>query len=228
MSDSTDNRLIFPPWANYLMPAVLLLLIGGAVYVPGIVVLAVSPSATAVGYQPAQPIPFSHAAHVGIHGIDCLYCHTTATTTAYAAIPSTQTCMNCHATVLSDSPLLAPLRESHETGKPIAWKKVHDLPDYVYFDHAAHVNKGVGCTTCHGPIATMDVVRQAEPLSMAWCLGCHRDPTPHLRPRDAVTRTDWDPLEATGLSQSALGPRLAEELRVSDRLVMENCSTCHR
>lgn len=209
------------------MPVALVLVVGGGLYVAVLLAIAGEPGTHAVGYAPVQPVPFSHAAHVGKLGLDCRYCHTTATTAAFAAVPPTQTCMNCHATVLPDSPKLALVRESHETGNPIPWQRVHDLPDYVHFDHAVHVSKGVGCTTCHGPVHTMDVVRQVAPLSMAWCLDCHRDPTPHLRPRDAITRTDWDPA-TLGRDQGDLGRELLREYRIPDRLVMENCSTCHR
>lgn len=226
MSESRSQRFVFPPWANYLMPAALLLIVGGGIYTTALLTFAGAPSTTAVGYAPVQPIPFSHAVHAGSLGLDCRYCHTTVISSAFAALPATQTCMNCHATVLPDSPKLALLRECYETGQPIPWRKVHDLPDYVHFDHSAHVNKGIGCTTCHGPVQTMDVVRQVHPLSMAWCLDCHRDPTPHLRPRNAVTRTDWDPAN-NGRTQRELGRELAELLRIPPRLVLENCSTCH-
>lgn len=228
MSHPQPDPFVFPPWANYLMPAVLVLVVGGAIYVPALLVLAAAPSAVAVGYAPVQPVPFSHATHVGTLGLDCRYCHTTVMTTAYAALPPTQTCMNCHVTILPDSPLLTPVRESFETGLPIPWQKVHNLPDYVRFDHAAHVNKGIGCTSCHGPVRTMEVMRQAQPLSMAWCLECHRDPTPHLRPPDAITRPDEDPRTAADRSPAERGRELAPTYRLPDRLVMENCSTCHR
>jgi len=228
MNQSKDKPFLFPRWANYLLPAAVILIVGAGVYIPFVVALVGSPETTDVGYAPEQPIPFSHALHVGRLGMDCRYCHTTAETGAIAGLPPTQTCMNCHANIKADSPALAPLRESYETGMPIEWKKVHDLPDHAYFNHSAHVNKGIGCTTCHGPIHEMEVVRQIQPLSMAWCLDCHRSPEKHVRPRDAVTSTDWDVLLRAGLPQGELGPTLAKEHRIESVRSMEGCAKCHR
>jgi hypothetical protein len=159
--------------------------------------------------------------HAGELGMDCRYCHDTVEQAACAAIPPTQTCMNCHKLINPDSDKLLLVRESYATGMPIAWVRVHDLPDYVYFDHSAHLRAGVGCASCHGRVDKMDVVYQVETLAMGWCLDCHRDPQPHLRPREAVTQMAWVPTEA---SQS-LGRRLRELYDVNPK---DDCSVCHR
>jgi hypothetical protein len=219
--DGASRRFDFPPWTNHLR----ILAVVAAVMVPFYAVLLIyggfSPRTTAVGYQPIQPVPYSHALHVGQLGLDCRYCHTTVETAAFAAVPPTQTCMNCHQTIRKESPKLLPVRESFATGMPVRWIKVHDLPDFVYFDHSAHVRHGVGCVTCHGRIDKMEVVQQAEPLNMAWCLECHRQPEKRLRPLDQVTAMDWTPAE----EPLALGRRLRQELGVNPST---DCSTCHR
>jgi len=184
----------FPRWTNRI-PTIAPF--AGAVGA-GAVVLAVwywfSPKYTDVGYEPEQPVAFSHKLHAGDLGLDCRYCHNTVEKGAHAAVPPTQTCMNCHTLVLPESEKLSPVRASLESGKPIPWVRVHMLPDYAYFDHSVHVAAGVGCATCHGRIDQMEVVHQAEPLSMSWCLDCHRDPAPNLRPRTEVTNMKWDEL----------------------------------
>ncbi len=218
---------MFPRWANYLLPALLILAVGGATYVPVLVTYGFSPTTWAVGYMPTQPVPFSHALHAGELGMDCLYCHTTVDKAAFAAVPSTQTCMNCHTAIKPDSPKLAAVRESYATGQPIAWKKVHDLPDYAYFNHAIHVNKGVGCVSCHGRVDKMEVVYQSKPLTMAWCLECHRAPEQHLRPREEVTNMAWVP-EVIGKTQYELGTELKQKYNVHDSAYMTSCYTCHR
>lgn len=218
----------FPRWANYLLPASVIIVVGGVFYVPFLVGLAASPKTSDVGYAPVQPIPFSHRLHVGELGMDCRFCHTNIDTAAVASLPTTETCMSCHASVTPDSPLLAPLRESYESGMPISWRKVHDLPDHAYFNHAAHINKGIGCNTCHGPVHEMEVVQQAKTLSMASCLECHRNPEAYIRPREAVTWMDWDSLKATGKPQLQLGAELVEEYRVELGASIESCSKCHR
>ena len=171
-----SDKFVFPRWANYLLPAIVVLAAGGGAVVPAIVGLAFSANTLNVGYAPVQPVPYSHALHVGELGLDCRYCHTTVEDTSFAALPPTQTCMNCHTNIRSTSPLLEPVFKSNQTGEPVPWVKVHDLPDYVYFNHSAHVDKGVSCVSCHGRIDKMRVVRQAKPLSMGWCLDCHRAP----------------------------------------------------
>jgi hypothetical protein len=169
----------------------------------------------------AQPVPFSHAHHVGDVGLDCRYCHSSVEESAFAGIPPTKTCMNCHAQLFADSPMLEPVRESFRTGKPIEWTRVHDLPDFVYFDHSIHVNKGVACVTCHGPIDRMALVWQQSSLLMSWCVDCHRHPELNLQPRDTVMRTRWEAPE----DRVALGRELMERYGVRTRT---DCSTCHR
>ncbi len=211
----------FPLWIDRFRPLASVLLLGAPIYLLGLLYYAGSPRTTDVGYQPAQPVPFSHALHAGELGIDCRYCHTTVERAAHAAIPSTEMCMNCHAQVAKDSEKLLAVRESYTTGKPIRWIRVHDLPDYVYFDHSVHLARGIGCVSCHGRIDKMEEVRQVETLSMGWCLDCHRNPQPHLRPVEFVTRMDWMPDE----DPAALGRRLAEQNRIAPST---DCSTCHR
>lgn len=222
MSDRKSNDFFtFPKWVNILRPAVPVLVVGGAVYATLIVWLGFSPRTTDVGYAPKQPVPYSHALHVGQLGMDCMYCHTTVNEAAHAAVPPTQTCMNCHSMVRANSEKLIPVRESYATGMPVEWIRVHDLPDYAYFNHSAHVRRGVGCVSCHGRVDTMEVVYQVEPLSMGWCLECHRNPERHLRPLDTVTQMDWMPEE----DQQVLGARLAEMYDINPP---EDCNSCHR
>ncbi|MEQ1827179.1 MAG: cytochrome c3 family protein [Pirellula sp.] len=223
-----NDRFQFPRWANYLFPGMLLVAIGILTYIPLIGTLALSPDTRSIGYQPKQPVQFSHAVHAGKLKMDCRYCHTTVESAAFAAIPPTQTCLNCHAAIKSESQLVEPIRKSYESGKPISWIKVHDVPDFVYFNHSAHINKGVACVTCHGRIDQMEEVFQAKALSMAWCLECHRAPEKHLRPRDAVTAMDWDVKAATGKSQQELGAELFAQYHVQAPHFMTSCSTCHR
>jgi hypothetical protein len=174
-----------------------------------------------VGYMPWQPVAFSHAVHAGNLGMDCRYCHTTVERAAMAAVPPTSVCMNCHRGIAPDSSKLEPLQRSVASGDPVRWVRVHNLPDYVYFDHSAHVGRGVSCVSCHGRIDRMDRVYQVEPLSMAWCLKCHRDPAPRIRPLEFVTHLDWFPDE----DPRELGERLMKENGISPST---DCSTCHR
>ncbi|MCU0233268.1 MAG: cytochrome c family protein [Thermoanaerobaculales bacterium] len=219
--DKSNDIFIFPKWTWVLRPAVAIGAAGGLLYAAVVVTFGFSPWATDVGYAPVQPVPYSHALHVGQLGMDCRYCHSAVETTAHAAVPPTQTCMNCHSMIRAASEKLIPVRESYATGMPVEWVKVHDLPDYVYFNHSAHVRRGVGCVSCHGRIDTMEVVTQVEPLSMGWCLRCHREPERHLRPLEFVTQLDWVP----GEDQLALGRRLREQ---NDINPPQDCSTCHR
>jgi hypothetical protein len=219
--DKSSDIFVFPKWTWILRPGIAVAAIGGAVYVTLIVWLGFSPKTTDVGYAPIQPVPYSHAVHVGQLGIDCLYCHNTVEETAHAAIPPTQTCMNCHSAIRTNSEKLIPVRQSYATGMPVEWIRVHDLPDYVYFNHSAHVRRGVGCVSCHGRIDTMEVVSQVEPLSMGWCLDCHRNPERHLRPVEFVTAMDWVPED----DQLVLGRRLREEYDINPKV---DCNTCHR
>jgi len=176
---------------------------------------------TEVGTPREQPIPFSHRHHVGGIGIDCRYCHTSVEDAAFAGIPSTQTCMNCHRQIWSTSALLEPVRESFRMDKSLTWIRVHDLPDFVYFDHSIHVRKGVGCATCHGRVDQMPLMWRTQTLHMEWCLDCHRHPEQYLRPRDKVFTMDWEP----PADQIALGTRLVHDYGVNS---MTSCSACHR
>ncbi len=212
------SRFVFPKWVNTIRPAVAVLLLGGPVYAVLLVAYGASPKTTDVGYAPKQPVAYSHAIHAGDLGIDCRYCHNTVETAAFAAIPPTQTCMNCHAAIRSDTAKMLPVRQSYATGMPIEWVKIHDLPDYVYFDHSAHVRRGVGCASCHDK---MEVVSQVETLSMGWCLDCHRAPEKHLRPQEAITQMDW----SAGANQLEVGARIRKENNINPST---DCSTCHR
>ncbi|HET6251236.1 MAG TPA: cytochrome c3 family protein [Tepidisphaeraceae bacterium] len=302
----SSTRFVFPRWANYLLPVIVIGVVGGAFYAPVLFAFGASPKTMAIGYAPKQPVPYSHATHAGKLGLDCRYCHTTVEKTAFAALPPTQTCMNCHTNIkrtipnvnhraltedelsqlspalreiakkptLTDddlaklppedaqvlrlvvpNPNLEPIRHSWTSGEPMHWVKVHDLPDYVYFNHSAHVNHGVGCIECHGRIDRMEVVRQEKPLSMGWCLECHRDPGSHLRPKEvAVTNMDWnrDQMSKAQVSQLPAGIRdnfdvtegdfvkmspeksndlsakLLKDYGIRDVAYMQSCYTCHR
>lgn len=212
---------IFPKWTLkvplYLAAA---LPVAGAAAV-GAVWYYGSPEYTDVGYRPAQPVPYSHAFHVGELGLDCRYCHASVEESAVSNIPPTQVCMNCHHVATRESELLEPIRKSAEQGRPMRWVRIHNLPDYAFFDHSVHVGAGVGCATCHGPVHEMEVVYQAEPLSMSWCLDCHRDPGPSLRPLDAVTDMEWIPTgDHAAFAEQAIAERgLAPP---------EDCTGCHR
>lgn len=176
-----------------------------------------------VGEPLAQPIPFSHKHHVGDDGIDCRYCHTTVETSAFAGMPSTGVCMSCHSQLYTDQPVLAALRESLASGQPIAWRRVHRLPDFVFFNHAVHVKRGVACIECHGRIDQMPLTWRAAPLQMQWCLACHRNPQPHLHPPAEVTAMPPPtPVSADDAAQLARLMQLHDGRRRSD------CSTCHR
>lgn len=174
-----------------------------------------------------QPVQFSHKHHVGDDGIDCRYCHTSVETAASAGLPSTTTCMNCHRQIWSDSPYLEPVRASFQSGKPIEWIRVHDLPDFAYFNHSIHVKKGVGCSTCHGRIDQMPIIYQAKSLQMEWCLECHRAPERFVRPPDKIFDMEWRP-ENTTKDQLAEGVQLKAHYRIQGRHILESCSTCHR
>ncbi len=216
---------IFRPGADTLARVVL----AGIAVVP---VLAVgmattlwrSPYATAQDVTREQPVPFSHEHHVGGLGIDCRYCHTSVEKAAFAGIPPTETCMSCHSQIWTNAPMLAPVRTSLAAGRPLVWRRVHVLPDYVYFNHSVHVAKGVGCATCHGAIQTMKLVRQVAPLTMGWCLDCHRNPGPNLRPREAVFDMTWTP----PAGQAEQGTRLAAAYHVKSPARLSECSICHR
>jgi hypothetical protein len=171
-----------------------------------------------------QPVPFSHEHHVGGLGLDCRYCHTTVETSNTANIPPTKTCMNCHSQIWKTSPTLEPVRASFRTGTSIRWTRVHDLPDFVYFNHSIHINKGVGCETCHGRVDHMPLTYQATSLRMEWCLDCHRNPEKYVRPRAFVTTMGYQPAG----DQDELGRGLVKEYEIQDARALTSCSTCHR
>ncbi len=171
-----------------------------------------------------QPVQFSHKHHVGDDGIDCRYCHTSVERSSFAGMPSTKTCMNCHSQIFANSPYLQPVHESWRTGKPIQWTRVHDLPDFVYFNHSIHVSKGVGCITCHGQVDRMPLMWQVSSLQMEWCLQCHRQPERFLRPREQVFSMEWQP----PTDQLELGRKLVKEYNIRNPAALTSCSTCHR
>lgn len=227
MAEEQGNpRFVFPRWTNYLLLILVVGTAGGALYAPVLVGLGFSPKTLAVGYAPVQPVPFSHAQHAGQLGIDCRYCHIGVEKGPHSTLPATQICMNCHASVRTTSEKLAPVFESWKSGKPVQWIRVHDLADYVYFNHSAHVNRGVSCASCHGRVDEMDVVAQAQPLSMGWCLDCHRSPEKNLRPLDQITNLGWKP--PAGEAGVALGKELKQQFHIRDTQYMQSCSTCHR
>ncbi|MEO8875946.1 MAG: cytochrome c3 family protein [Polyangiaceae bacterium] len=175
-----------------------------------------SPKNLQVGYAPLQPVAYSHRLHAGDLGIDCRYCHANIERSAHAMIPATQTCMGCHSIVKTDSAKLEPVRASWKTGAPLEWTKVTKLPEHAYFNHSAHLAAGVGCVTCHGRIDQMEVVRLDKPISMGWCLECHRDPAKNLRPKDQITNMNWTPdMAPAGWQPPKVNPPT-------------NCSGCHR
>jgi hypothetical protein len=213
---------IFPRWTNRLP----LYLIVGALMIGSGVTAGVwyyfTPKYTRVGYQPIQPVGFPHSVHVDQLGLDCRYCHSAVEKSWYSNVPSSSTCMNCHNQVLKDDPRLALVRESAATGEPIAWVQIHKVPDFVYFNHSVHVNRGVSCVHCHGQINKMDEVYHAKPFSMTFCLDCHRNPAPNLRPKEKITQLDWDPHEHL---PADWGQKAVKEWNVN---ASQNCSACHR
>jgi len=183
-----------------------------------------SPYMTRQNITREQPVQFSHKHHVGDDGIDCRYCHTSVETSAVAGIPPTKTCMNCHSVIFNNAGYLEPVRESYRTDRSIEWVKIHRLADFVYFNHSIHVNKGIGCSTCHGRVDEMPLIFQANTLLMQWCLDCHRNPEAYLRPMDQVFAMDWQP----GPDQEELGKKFAKERNLRTTAELTSCSTCHR
>jgi len=217
------KQFFFPRWANKTVPLAGVVLGVAPVYLTFLIWYGASPKTIDVGYQPHQPVPYSHALHAGELGLDCRYCHNTVEQAGHAAIPPTETCMNCHQRVRTKSAKLAPIRESWQTGEAVEWVKVHDLPDYVYFNHSAHVTRGIGCVSCHGRIDQMAEVSQFAPLSMGWCLDCHREPWQNLRPPAEVTNMTWRP--PNGEDRVEFGKKLAQQNNIHPPT---DCSTCHR
>lgn len=224
-SEKRETAQVFPRVANTLvwvsiLAGVLLIALGiGLLYY-----FTQSASARGVGYNVPQPIPYSHQLHVQGLRIDCRYCHNYVEESGYANVPATETCMSCHSVIRTNSPNLVRVRESWATNTPIKWNKVHDLPDFVYFNHSIHVAKGVGCSTCHGNIAEMPVVHKTKALYMGWCLDCHRDPSRYVRPKEEIYNTDWRPPE----NQAELGRELVQEYQIRGAYQLTNCAICHR
>lgn len=207
---------IFPRWLNRVPQGVAASAVLGGVAIVLVVWYWFSPEYTDVGYRPAQPVAFSHRTHAGTLGMDCRYCHNTVERSFYAAVPPTETCMTCHKHVLARDARTALVRASFEADRPIPWVRVHMLPDYAYFNHRVHLSAGVGCISCHDRIDRMTVVHQAKSLSMGWCLSCHRNPTPNLRPRSEVTNMRW-----TG--HAGKDPAITRKIEPP-----LHCSGCHR
>lgn len=214
---------IFPKSANTL-PLQILIFLGilGGVATAGINYYA-TPKYTRVGYQPVQPVPFEHSLHAGQLGIDCRYCHAAVEKSGTSSVPAAQTCMNCHSTIKTQSPLLEVVRQSYQTGDPVPWVKIHANPDYVYFNHSVHVNRGVSCVECHGKVNEMPVVHQDQPHSMSWCLDCHRNPAARIRRPEDVFNLDSKRV----IDQE--GAQKAQELVDHWKLMPPtSCSGCHR
>lgn len=214
---------IFPKWTNWL-PIHLLVVatVCGSSVALGVTYYFTN-KYTNVGYMPTQPVPFEHSLHVTQLGMDCRYCHTGVEVSSHSNVPNTQTCMNCHSQVQKDNPKLAAVRASWESGRPIPWIKIHKAPDYVYFNHAVHVNRGISCYSCHGPVNHMEVVYQHEPQSMGWCLDCHRAPEKNIRPLNQVFNLDWK--AESPEAQLEMGKKFVQEWNVKPPT---NCAGCHR
>lgn len=213
------SRIIFPEWTETLKKALRVLLLGAPVYLVALIAFGVRDGkAIRIGYTPDQPVPYSHALHAGELGIDCRYCHSAVEKSSKAAVPPAAVCMNCHSAIRVDSPKLGPIRSAYSGNAPVHWVRVHDLPDYVYFNHSAHVTRGVGCESCHGRIDQMVQVYQHAPLTMEWCLGCHRNPEPNLRDPEKVTAMGYEPAPGEGA-------RIREQNKINPPT---DCSTCHR
>jgi hypothetical protein len=213
---------IFHPSTNTLSKVSIF----GAIFIVAGLALAAatinrSPYFTQVHVARPQPVPFSHKHHVSGLGIDCRYCHTTVETSSFAGMPSTETCMSCHSQIWTDSSMLEPVRESYRTDKSLEWTRVNQLPDYVYFNHSIHVNKGVGCGTCHGRVDQMPLAWRENTLYMRWCLECHNNPELYVRPREAVFQMDYEPPK----DQLVQGERLVKEYKIKK---LTDCYTCHR
>ena len=218
---------IFPKSANKLpLQIIVFLFILGGVVTAATNYYA-TPKYTRIGYQPIQPVPYSHALHAGQLGLDCRYCHSNVEKSGVANLPTAQTCMNCHSQVKTDSPLLAPIRASYASGQPVKWVRIHQTPDYVYFNHSVHVSRGVSCFECHGQINQMDVVYHAKPLSMGWCLDCHRNPESHLRPLDQITNLDWRP-DTMKIEGKTHEQWAAEFVKNNKIMPPQSCTGCHR
>jgi hypothetical protein len=214
---------IFPPSANWFSKASVLIVL---VFVGSLLSIILNINrldyVSKVNVPIDQPVPFSHKHHVQGMGIDCRYCHTTVEESAFAGIPPTETCMTCHSQIWTEAPLLEPVRESYRTNTSLQWNRVHDLPDFVYFDHSIHLSKGIGCQSCHGQVDEMPLVWKENTLNMEWCLECHRAPEKFIRPQEEVFNMTWQAQD-----QESLGPKLVAEYQVQTSQ-LTNCSICHR
>ena len=216
---------VFPKSANPWSKASLIFLLFLVVLVGWtILTLQRSDFVTTANEYIEQPVQFSHQHHAGGIGIECRYCHTSVEVSPSAGIPPTKTCINCHSQIWNTAPYLEPVRASYRDDTPLNWIRVHDLPDFVYFNHSIHIRKGVGCETCHGRVDRMPLIRQVQSLQMEWCLDCHRDPSRFVRPLDAVTTMGYQPATA----QSELGPRLVRDYKIAGVEELTSCSVCHR
>ncbi len=217
--------MVFPKWTNKIPAILLVSLIGALCIVTAVIYYWGSPKNLVVGYQPVQPIAYSHKIHAGQLGLDCRYCHYNVERGKHAGVPSTEVCMNCHTMILSGATTgkveIQKIHDAFKSQKPIPWVRVHKLADFAYFDHSAHVNKGVSCVSCHGRIDQMDVVRIEKPLSMGWCLECHRNPAPNIRDKKWVTNLAWTP----DGDPAVMGQEFMKMYNVHPRT---DCSTCHR
>lgn len=216
---------IFPPRSNLFARLSILIALILLAAITGFLVWWVHSSAfTKVGVTIQQPVPFPHNFHVAGLGLNCRYCHDAVDKSSFADLPPTETCMSCHSQIATDRPVLAPVRESWQTGKPIQWNRVNSLPDFVYFDHHIHVQKGIGCETCHGRVDQMTTNVKENTLFMTWCLNCHRNPAKYIRPVDKVFEMGYKPAE----NQATLGPKLVKEYNILPPSQLINCSICHR
>jgi len=215
---------MFPRSANRLpLQIAVFALVFSGVVTAGIAYY-LTPKFTRVGYTPVQPVPFSHQLHAGQLGLDCRYCHSNVEKSGHANVPTSQTCMNCHNQIKTDSPLLAPVRDSFASGDPVPWVKIHIAPDYVYFNHSVHIARGVSCVSCHGKINEMDVVHQSKSLTMSFCLECHRAPEKFIRDPKLVTNLDWKNPEGEK-AQIEQGKKFKHDWNVKPP---QSCSGCHR
>ena len=234
---------LFHPAANAVAKGTIfgaVFLIAAAAWVGAMI--DTSPYYTQAYISRAQPVPFSHEHHVNGLGISCLYCHTSVTQSAFAGIPPTKTCMTCHSQIWTNAAILQPVRDSWNMDKPIEWTRVHKLPDFVFFNHSIHVNKGIGCATCHGPVDKMPLMYEENTLRMGWCLNCHRNPEQYIRPREQILNMNYDPAKDDALDRElGVSKTQADKLRSQDELgaflvdkynvhkdQLTNCYVCHR
>lgn len=218
---------IFPKGATSVARAILVVIVAAPLAFLGFqYAIARSGNVTGQGKYVEQPVPFSHQHHAGELGIDCRMCHVSVETSAYAGMPTTHVCMSCHSQIWTEAPMLAPVRRSLATGRPLHWKRVYKLPGYVYFNHSVHVAKGVSCAQCHGEVREMPLMRQATPMTMQWCLSCHRDPEPYLGPTSQVIAADHPPMQAMD-EKTARAHAYMRRYHVRPA-GLDDCSVCHR